>query len=153
MPEHRDPDFSPGRRGFLNALLGSSLFLWLASVFYPVARYLVPPASAVADVNSINVMKRSELAPGAYRIFRFGRLPAILFRLEDGSLHALSARCTHLDCTVQFRKDREQIWCACHGGVYDIDGRNVSGPPPRPLERYEVVVKGDDIYVRKGGAA
>jgi cytochrome b6-f complex iron-sulfur subunit len=46
----------------------------------------------------------------------------------------------------------QRIWCACHNGVYDLSGKNVSGPPPRPLEAYDVHVRGDEIYVsrRKG---
>jgi len=153
MTREPDQEFSPERRRFLNVLLGSGFFLWLGSVLYPVTRYLVPPASVTSDVTSVRVGKVDELLPGQYRIFRFGRKPGILFRMRDGSLHALSARCTHLDCTVQFDGEREQIWCACHNGIYDITGRNVSGPPPRPLDQYEVVVKGEDVYVRKGGTA
>ena len=144
---------SQERRSFLKVMLGSGIFLWLGSLVYPVLRYLVPPATAATDLNSVRVAAVGELRPGDYRIFRFGRLPGILFCLKDGSLHALSARCTHLDCTVQFEQEREHIWCACHGGVYDINGRNVSGPPPRPLERYEVVVKGKDVFVRRGDTA
>ncbi len=153
MADHHDSGFSPERRGFLNALLGSSLVLWLGSVLYPITRYLVPPRTATADVNSVKVAGKDELAPGDFKIFRFGTTPGIVFRLADGSYRALSARCTHLNCTVQFQKEKERIWCACHNGVYDINGRNVSGPPPRPLERYEVVIKGDAIYARKEGTA
>ena len=91
-----------------------------------------------------------ELAPNSYKMFRFGSKPGILIRLRDGSFKALSARCTHLDCTVQYKEDTGQIWCACHNGFYDLEGRNVSGPPPRPLERFEVVVKGDKVFVRRG---
>jgi Rieske Fe-S protein len=50
---------------------------------------------------------------------------------------------------VQYRKDRSDIWCACHNGVYNLDGGNVSGPPPRPLMPLEVNVRGDKIVVRK----
>jgi len=41
------------------------------------------------------------------------------------------------------------VWCACHNGVYDLEGRNVSGPPPRPLERYDVHEIGDEIVIEK----
>ncbi len=144
---------SQERRNFLNIVLGSGAVVWLGSLVYPVLRYLVPPATAATDVNSVRVATVDELRPGEYRIFRFGRLPGILFRMEDGTLHALSARCTHLDCTVQFDEEKQQIWCACHGGVYDVNGRNIAGPPPRPLERYEVVLKGKDVFVRRGETA
>ncbi len=143
------PELSSSRRRFLDSLLGTSVFLWLGSVFYPVARYLLPPEHAGPDVASIEAAAVDELAPGSYKIFRFGHIPVILIRLKDGSYRALSARCTHLDCTVQFKADTEQVWCACHNGLYDTAGRNISGPPPKPLERFEVVIKGDNVFVRR----
>ncbi len=139
----------PSRRRFLDALLGSGMILWLGSVFYPVTRYLIPPARSGPDVSSVEAAALEELTPGSYKIFRFGRIPGILLRLRDGNYYALSARCTHLDCTVQFKPDTEQVWCACHNGLYDVEGRNLSGPPPKPLERFEVVIKGDKIFVRR----
>ena len=143
------PEADAGRRSLLNWLLGGGLLLWLGSVLYPVGRYLIPPRLASADVTSVEAATLDELAPGSYKIFRFGRAPGILVRLRNGEFRALSARCTHLDCTVQFKSDTEQIWCACHNGIYDVEGRNVSGPPPRPLDRFEVVVKQEKVYVRR----
>ena len=60
---------------------------------------------------------------------------------------ALAATCTHLDCIVQYREDTKQIWCACHNGVYDLNGRNISGPPPRPLKIFDVKVVKDEIII------
>ncbi|HET8580537.1 MAG TPA: Rieske 2Fe-2S domain-containing protein, partial [Nitrospiraceae bacterium] len=62
---------------------------------------------------------------------------------------AFSAVCTHLACTVQYRPDLIHIWCACHNGHYDLNGINIAGPPPRPLEPYVVNVRGDKIVVSK----
>jgi Rieske Fe-S protein len=58
--------------------------------------------------------------------------------------------CTHLQCTVQYRSDTQHIWCACHNGHYDLNGRNIAGPPPKPLEQYLVNIRGDEIVVSKG---
>jgi Rieske Fe-S protein len=41
------------------------------------------------------------------------------------------------------------IWCACHNGKYDLNGHNISGPPPRPLEEYRVIVQKDEIFISK----
>jgi Rieske Fe-S protein len=54
---------------------------------------------------------------------------------------------------VQYRDDTHQVWCACHNGIYDLGGRNVSGPPPRPLETYDVHVRGDEIIVERRRSA
>ena len=72
----------------------------------------------------------------------------LLFRTAGGELKALTAKCTHLDCTVQYREARSDIWCACHNGTYDTKGMNVSGPPPRPLKSLEVKVRGEKITLK-----
>ncbi len=51
------------------------------------------------------------------------------------------------NCIVQYKQDTKQIWCACHNGVYDLNGRNISGPPPKPLENYDVKVVKDEIII------
>lgn len=138
------------RRRFINWLLGTSMGGVLVSALYPVLRYLVPPAGAEAATNSTTLdIKPSDLSPNSGQLFRFGSRPAILIRTPDGDLRAFSAVCTHLGCTVQYRPDLSHIWCACHNGHFDLRGINVDGPPPRPLDRYTVNLRGDRIVVSK----
>jgi Rieske Fe-S protein len=68
----------------------------------------------------------------------------IVVRVSDTDYRAFAATCTHLDCIVEYRQDKELIWCWCHNGAYDLQGRNVAGPPPRPLQQFAVhlVAKG-----------
>ena len=74
-----------------------------------------------------------------------------LYVFRDGkTFHAISAVCTHLECIVQYRDDTKQIWCACHNGQYNLSGKNIGGPPPRPLEEYKVNTRGDDVVVTRG---
>jgi len=94
--------------------------------------------------------KTDELKPNSGKIFRFGSQPGILIETPQGEVRAFSGVCTHLSCTVQYRDDLQQIWCACHNGHYDLNGKNVSGPPPRPLTRYSVNIRGGDIVVSRG---
>ena len=63
---------------------------------------------------------------------------------------AMSNICTHLGCRVRWIVDREQFYCPCHNGVFDREGRVVSGPPPRPLDRYETKVEDGQLYVLGG---
>ena len=135
------------RRKFLNIVIGGGLLGWLGSVLYPVISYLTPPKVAEANVNSIKAGLASEFPVNSAQIVKFGRKPLILIRMQDEEFRAFEATCTHLDCIVQYRTDTHQIWCACHNGVYDLRGRNVSGPPPKPLEEYEVKIVQDDIFV------
>jgi Rieske Fe-S protein len=139
------------RRKFLNTLLGFGSLGGLLAVFYPIFSFLIPPKSAEPKVNSVKAGVNSEFPPNSSKIIKFGRKPVILIKTEENQYKALSASCTHLDCIVQYKNDTKQIWCACHNGIYDLSGRNVSGPPPRPLEEYEVKVIKDEIVITKAG--
>lgn len=138
-----------GRRTFIRILLGGGLFASAASFFYPLARYLVPPAAVDLGGDTVVAAKVGDLKPNSSKIFKFGSHPGLLILTSSGEYRALTATCTHLGCTVQYRNDTRQIWCACHNGTYDLAGRNVSGPPPRPLQQFDVHVKGDDIFVSR----
>lgn len=138
------------RRKFVNWLLGTSAVGYLAAVVYPIGRYLIPPPSGESSATTVTLpFPPDEIAPNSARAFRFGSKPGILVRTDTGELRAFSAVCTHLDCTVQFREDISRIWCACHNGHFDLTGRNVQGPPPRPLDAFDVNVRGDEIVVSK----
>jgi Rieske Fe-S protein len=139
----------PTRRSVLNWLLGTSGGAVAASIVYPVLRYLVPPDVPEAPTTRVVAAREGELKPGEAKVFPFGNRPAILVRTAEGEYRALAATCTHLNCTVQYRGDLHGLWCACHNGLYDLKGKNVSGPPPRPLEEYGVHVSGGEIVVAR----
>jgi cytochrome b6-f complex iron-sulfur subunit len=115
--------------------------------------YLVPPAELNLGADQVLAATASELKPNSSKVFRFGTKPALLLRTDAGEYKAMSAVCTHLSCTVQYKADSKQIWCACHNGFYDINGKNVSGPPPRPLEQFIVHVRGEEIFVSRNQGA
>ncbi|NIM59012.1 MAG: Rieske 2Fe-2S domain-containing protein, partial [Candidatus Aminicenantes bacterium] len=83
------------------------------------------------------------------KIFKFGTSPGILINTPDGELRAFSAICTHLTCTVIYESDTETILCPCHNGRFDLSGNVVSGPPPAPLEAYNVEISGEDIVISR----
>jgi len=139
----------PARRRLVEILLGGGMLASIVSFLYPVLRYLVPPAVAELGGDEVVAAKVGELKPNASKIFRFGSRPGLLLLTTSGEYRALSATCTHLSCTVQYRNDLQQVWCACHNGLYDMAGRNVSGPPPRPLDSYVVHVRGDEVVVSR----
>lgn len=66
-----------------------------------------------------------------------------------GELRAFSAVCTHLGCIVKpDPTDHHALYCACHGGMFDLEGAVVGGPPPRPLPRYPVEVRDGQVFVK-----
>ena len=146
-----DQPIEPGmtRRRMVEYFLGGGILASFVSFLYPVLRYLVPPPVADLGGDEVVAAKITELKPNSGKIFRFGSRPGLLVMNSDGTYRALSATCTHLACTVQYRSDLRQIWCACHNGMYDLNGRNISGPPPRPLELFDVHLRGDEIVVNR----
>jgi nitrite reductase/ring-hydroxylating ferredoxin subunit len=106
----------PARRTFLQLLLGAGLLGSLASFFYPVLQYLIPPAAADLGSDEVVAGKVGELKLNAGKIFRFGSRPGLIVRNAQGEYNALSATCTHLDCIVQYRSDmhrrRARTWTA-----------------------------------------
>ena len=139
------------RRSLLNWFLGTSAAALLVSALYPVVRFLIPPKAEESSAASVTLdLKAGEVKPNTGRIVKFGKQPAILLRTPAGELRAFSAICTHLACIVQYREDLQHIWCACHNGHYDPgSGRNIAGPPPRPLATYVVSVRGEKIVVSR----
>jgi Rieske Fe-S protein len=140
---------SPGRRSFLDYLLGTSAVATLGAIFYPIANFMIPPQIVEAQSSSVSVGKNAEIATNTGKIFKFGSKPGIIIRTETGALKAFSASCTHLACIVQYDPAKKMIICACHNGQYDLNGKNAGGPPPRPLDEFTVNVKGDDITVTR----
>jgi Rieske Fe-S protein len=148
MEDILQPDTT--RRRFVNWWLGTSAGAFLLSVLYPLTRYLIPPPVAESTAATVTLpFKADDVKPNTGQIFKFGNRPAILVRTASGELKAFSAVCTHLNCTVQYRADLAHIWCACHNGHFDLNGQNIAGPPPRPLDAFVVNVRGAQIVVSK----
>jgi Rieske Fe-S protein len=139
----------PERRHFLELFLGSGIFASLVAFIYPVLRYIIPPKQTELGSDLVVAAHVGDLKPNSGKIFPFGSRPAILILTSDGKYHALSAVCTHLGCTVQYLPDVHEVWCPCHNGKYSVDGANISGPPPRPLDAFDVILKDNNIYVQR----
>lgn len=89
-------------------------------------------------------VKKSELV---YTLSGKERKARVFIVCTAGKLAVLSAVCSHLGCLVNYRKESKEFVCPCHGGKYDITGRNIAGPPPAPLTAYPVEVKNGVVMV------
>jgi cytochrome b6-f complex iron-sulfur subunit len=137
----------PARRSLLNWLLGVGVIGWAASVLYPVLRYLRPLSEAGAGSPlKLTAEELAILGKSHFVIARSGTRKVIVFEAA-GELHALDAKCTHEGCTVQFVPGDSLLWCACHNGKFDLDGRVLSGPPPRPLVKWIASREGNDVVL------
>lgn len=96
-------------------------------------------------VNAGNV---DQFAPGSVTAFIQGQF--YLTKLENGKFIALSRRCTHLGCTVQWVASENRFICPCHGSSFDKAGRVITSPAPRALDRFNVVVEHRMVKVNTG---
>jgi len=143
-----DADAKPTRRSLIDLLLGAGVVGWMGSILFPVLRYLKPlaqqsqngPITLVAD--DLQKLEKERAV-----IVRAGPSRILVFEDAGQQLRAISAKCTHEGCTVQFVPGDSVIWCACHNGRFDLDGRVLAGPPPRPLTRYSCKREADGAVV------
>jgi Rieske Fe-S protein len=98
------------------------------------------PTLVIAQVGEVPV--------GGSKIFQYptDTAPCILVRTGETSYVAYSRICTHNSCPVSYRPDESAFECPCHNGRFSVaDGSVLGGPPPRPLPRILLEIRGDDI--------
>jgi cytochrome b6-f complex iron-sulfur subunit len=144
------------RREFVDLMLIGALGVTAIAALIPAASYAVPPEGGETQTDeTVLPFSAEELATNSGRIFKFGNQPGIAIKTASGDIRAFSAKCTHLSCIVQYAPAAGRINCNCHGGWYDLTGKNVAGPPPRPLTAYVVNLRrrqggeGHDIVVSR----
>jgi cytochrome b6-f complex iron-sulfur subunit len=133
------------RRGLLKSLLGILSTTLLVSFVYPLIRFLAPPKEE-AEGKKI-IIKKSEIPAGSAKDIVVNGIPSIVINTPDKGFIALSKVCTHLGCLVQYDKIKGRLICPCHAGVYTLEGKVVSGPPPKPLQKFPVKGSGEDIII------
>lgn len=146
MPD--DPKLTT-RRSFLNLFLGGTIATTIIGALAPIVAYVYPPKSSE---NSNNPFSDVDLKPiladaipensGVVGILN--NKNTILIK-KEGKLYALSAVCTHLGCSVKWDNEQNLIKCPCHGAKFDLNGRILSGPPPKPLELIKIEVIDNQI--------
>ncbi|MBL7187842.1 MAG: ubiquinol-cytochrome c reductase iron-sulfur subunit [Phycisphaerae bacterium] len=146
MTERHIPYSMVERRSFLgrmSAIVGAVFF---AQVVLPLWRYLFPGMSREPDKVEFTedmLAQLNTLEPGECLRFQWGGVPGLALRARDGELRVFKGVCTHADCNVAWRSETNDFFCACHEGRYDEFGKNIEGPPPRPLTRLFVEFTGD----------
>ena len=124
------------RRRFIDLLLGTAALGWIASIVYPVLRYLKPlPQTGATGPTRLTRDEASKLEQNKFVIVPVSGQRVIVLQTPD-QLLAFSAKCTHEGCTVTYQPAQSGLWCPCHDGRFDLSGRVLSGPPPKPLTKY-----------------
>lgn len=135
-----------GRRRFLSqAVMGFGLLFGLGTLALRFGQFLIPRHKP-RRYEAVLIGAESKIPMGDAVGMDLSGQKILVLRTEEGVV-AFSRRCTDLGCLVSWSKEREQFLCPCHQGVYDKTGRNIAGPPPRPLDRFEIVKRGEQLYV------
>ncbi len=143
-----------GRREFIKkalygvlALLGLGFLATGVRVLAPSGRHekalgffpLVPEE----EIPRIGV-KKAELA---FAVSGKERKTRVFIVASEQGITVFSAVCSHLGCLVNYRKEKREFVCPCHGGRYDLSGRNIAGPPPAPLTRLPARIEQGMLFV------
>ena len=148
------------RRSFVKIVTASLGSMMAAIVGLPMIQYFISPAlgKTTSDdwislgsvdnfpfdiptlfnftIAKVNGWERSSLSYGAFVLRKEGQDPIVF-----------SDVCTHLSCRVNWNEESSKFYCPCHAAFFDKNGEVVSGPPPRPLDRYEIRLDGDQLFI------
>jgi Rieske Fe-S protein len=151
------------RRGFLAIATSAIGGLIGAALAIPAIAYIVGPALQRTEQGEwVRLGLTSKIELGTPTLFKTviqrqsgwivneNELSAYVLTENGREFIAMSNICTHLGCRVRWIGDQQQFFCPCHNAVFDKDGEVVSGPPPRSLDRYEVKVEDDQLFILGG---
>lgn len=159
MPDSpQAPYQAPPRRELFKYLVNSLSAVILAALAVPLGGFFALPAlrkrpivwKEVGPVNefALGEIKLVPLKPLERRQWPedWGTEAAWVYRRGDSEFVVYNLRCTHVGCPVNWSPQAKRFFSPCHGGVFDADGQVLAGPPPRPLDRYELKIEGGVLY-------
>jgi nitrite reductase/ring-hydroxylating ferredoxin subunit len=147
FPINREEELNNSRRQFLKFLGLTSLAFFTGTI--GVALKGAYEQQQIENLPEMRVASTSDIPEGESLDFQYPAdgYPAILIHLPGGQFVAYERRCTHLLCPVLYQGDKDRLFCPCHEGVFDpATGEREAGPPPRPLNKIKLEVRGTDIY-------
>lgn len=148
------------RRTLLGVLVGVINVAVIGTVVGPVIGFVTSPLRRKSVEKWVPVLPLDQLAVGEVKEVSFTvpikdgyasveRKYTLYLRRASEEVIAIDPACTHLGCRVNFQTEKHRFMCPCHGGVFDDEGKVVSGPPPKPLERHRVKIEKGQILVQK----
>ncbi len=148
------------RRKFMSLVTGAITALIGLGLGIPAIAYIIGPALKKEESQDwIRLGSTSKVELGLPTLFKtkIQRQTGWIVNEKEISVYvltengrefvAMSNICTHLGCRIRWIADREEFFCPCHNGVFDKDGRIVSGPVPRPLDRFDTKVEDGQLFI------
>ena len=157
----RSIDKPTSRRNFLSAAIVAMGGLIGVAIGIPAIAYLIGPALQQKTASWIQLGSVNKVEVGTPTLFKTTvesqtgwitaqqEMSAYVLTEDGRTFAAISNVCTHLGCRVRWIEDKQGFYCPCHNGVFDKDGKVVSGPPPRPLDRLESKVENGVLFIRR----
>ena len=148
------------RRDFVKVVTATLSGIMGAAMGIPIIAYLIDPALDVQTSEAWIPLGSLENYPvGSPKAFSFTRsningwektvnsYGGFIVRKSESDLLALSNRCTHLSCSVNWSEETQEYVCPCHDAQFDIEGNVNAGPPPTPLDHFETKVEEGNLFV------
>ena len=159
MPDPQDKDFS--RRDFIKitttiigGFIGSVIVL-------PAIDYLISPALRTNQEDAwIDLGTLADYPLNTPKLFEFSRTKingwertvmtygVFVVRRDEKNVRVFSNICTHLSCHISWHPDIQNYVSPCHDGHFDILGKVVSGPPPRPLDEFRTKIEEGSLFIQ-----
>jgi cytochrome b6-f complex iron-sulfur subunit len=133
------------RRGFLKFLASILGLGALGAFLYPLFRFILP-LKITTEARAV-IIPETSLPVNTTKDVMIGQTPAIILNVRGKGILAFSRVCTHLGCLVKYYPEKQLFICPCHAGEYDLEGNVVSGPPPKPLEKFSVKVQDGNLVI------
>ena len=148
------------RREFVSIVTAAAGTVMGAIIGIPAIGYLIAPALQKVSADTwIPVGPVTNFTAGVPTLFNFNRTTTsgwvqtvnsygvFIVKHDDGSILALSNKCTHLSCRVNWKPESSAYICPCHDAYFGINGEKIKGPQPRPLDRYETKIENDNLSI------
>ncbi len=139
------------RRTFLNTLFGGWIVALLSGSIYSLYRFAFPTLGKEPDFVVLNAGDFLGIPSNSVKPFAWGGKLGFFMKRGDGTTAALKGVCTHMECNITYKPEVKKFYCACHKGWFDENGKVVEGPPPKPLEFFDVKVENDKLIIAKQG--
>jgi menaquinol-cytochrome c reductase iron-sulfur subunit len=147
------------RRSFYVGVIYGLWGIISAALALPAFVYLLFPPKARREDEWVDAGDISRLDPKTPMevVFRRNRVDgwkiisekstAWVAKLPNNQVVAFGPQCTHLGCAYHWDESKSEFICPCHSSIFSIDGKVVSGPAPRPLDRYETRTEGKKLML------
>ena len=147
------------RRNFLWSLIVGIGAVISVAVGIPLAGFLISPAvrkeqeewSPIADLSEIPISEPTRVTYTSVKkdawLQATSKKIVYVVKKSNTDIYVMSTVCTHMGCLVHWDDSKKEFLCPCHGGEYNIEGKVIAGPPPRPLDRFKTKIEGQQLFV------